>query len=346
MKKRVIAAVLLTGLLSIHGRAQTIEILMKDLPPCFSILTTWGVRPDWDETSENVYFLDKIVGDVYKINVKTRAVTCVTCGFYHGGIFRAQCLPNGDLLLAMGGDSFDSKNPERDRHTGLGLCILKKDKLKEPIPLGEVCEEGPAVSKRNMKIAWTLAGQRDICTADIEYVDGTPRLKNKKHVLSYKDSSAYARLETQDFRPPDDMELIYTHYWGDENDAFHHSQACGLNLETGKIVYYTRVPDSYNEAEGIFPDGNYAMIESDRHQRMESRNQYKVDVYRLKLDGSGEAERLADFSTRYPGVLRSDNPVVDRSGKFVALQFGFMGGAGDGRGIFLLDLEKYEELKR
>ncbi len=346
MNKNAIAAVFFMVLGSAQCRSQTIETMMKELPPYFSILTTWGVRPDWDEKSENVFFLNKIVGDVYKINVKTRIVTCVTCGFYHGGIFRAQCLPNGDLLLAMGGDIFDSKNPERDRHTGLRLCILKKDNLKEPIPLGEFCEEGPAVSKRNMKIAWTLVGQRDICTADIKYVNGTPRLTNKKRILSYSDSSAYVRLETQDFRPPDDKELIYTHYWGDEMDAFHHSQTCGFNIETGKIVYYTRVPDSYNEVEGIFPDGNYAMIESDRHQPKESRNQYKVDVYRLKLDGSGQAERLADFSTRYPGVLRSDNPVVDRSGKFVAVQFGFMGGAGDGRGIFLLDLEKYEESKR
>ncbi|RPH99219.1 MAG: hypothetical protein EHM72_11700 [Calditrichaeota bacterium] len=325
--------------------AQTIESLMKELPPYFSILTTWGVRPDWDETSENVYFLNKIVGDVFKINVKTREVSCVTGGFYHGGIFRAQCLTNGDLLLAMGGDTFDAKNPERDRHTGLQLHLLRKNDLKHPLPLGEMCEEGPAVSKQQMKIAWTLVGQREICTADIVYEDGVPRLINKRLLLSYQDSSAYVRLETQDFRPPDDRELIFTHYWGDERDAYHHSQTCGIDLQNGKITDYTHIPDSYNEAEGIFPDGRYAMIESDRHQPMALRNQYKLDVYKLKLDGSGKAERLADFSIRYPGVLRSDNPVVDRQGKFIAVQFGFMAGAGDGRGIFLFDLDKYEAMK-
>ncbi|HPG38857.1 MAG TPA: hypothetical protein PLP19_08370 [bacterium] len=346
MNKVIFSLFFLIICISNSSSSQSIQTLIKELPPYFSILTTWGVRPDWDETSENIYFLNKIVGDVFKINIKTREVTCISCNFYHGGIFRAQCLPNGDLLLAMGGDTFEAKNPERDRHTGLNLYILKKDNLKEPYPLGEVCEEGPAVSKNNMKIAWTLVGQREICMADIEYYNGIPKLVNKKLILSYQDSSAYVRLETQDFRPPFNNELIYTHYWGDEKDAYHHSQTCGLNLETGKITFYTFFPDSYNEVEGIFPDGNFTMIESDRHQPREFRNQYKLDVYKLALDGSGRAERFADFSTRYPGVLRSDNPVVDRYGKYVALQFGFMGGAGDGRGIFLFDIEQYENMKK
>jgi len=88
------------------------------------------------------------------------------------------------------------------------------------------------------------------------------------------------------------------------------------------------------------------MIESDRHHEKEKRLQYRVDVYKFKLDGSGEAERLADFSTKYPGILRSDNPVVDKSGKYIALQFGFQAGSGNGRGIFLFDLDKYEKSKK
>jgi hypothetical protein len=43
---------------------------MKDLPPYFSILTTWGLRPEWDEKSENIYFLDKMVGNVLKSTSK------------------------------------------------------------------------------------------------------------------------------------------------------------------------------------------------------------------------------------------------------------------------------------
>jgi hypothetical protein len=324
---------------TITSFSQTIEELAKELPPHFSVLTTWGLRPEWDEKGENIYFLNKMVGDVFKINIKTREITCVTCGFYHAGIFRVLCLKNGDLLLGIGGKDFDPAEPEKHRYN-LEMYILKKDDLKNPISLGEFMDEGPAISRNNMKIAWTLYGQREIVMADIEYTNGIPKLVNKKTIVNYNDSAAYIRLESQDFRPPLDEELIYTHYWGDEKDAFHHSQTYGYNIKTGKTTDYTFLPDSYNEAEGIFPDGKHILIESDRHQPMELRNQYRLDVYRLKLDGSGEAERLADFSTRYPGKFKSDNPVVDRTGRFIALQFGFMKGAGDGQGIFLFDTEK------
>jgi len=114
---------------------QTIENLVKELPPHFSILTTWGLRPEWDETSENIYFLNKLVGDVFKINIKTREITCVTCGFYHAGIFRVLCLKNGDLLLGIGGKDFDPAKPEKHRYN-LEMYILKKDDLKNPISLG------------------------------------------------------------------------------------------------------------------------------------------------------------------------------------------------------------------
>jgi hypothetical protein len=331
--------------LSQNVAAQTMEELSKSLPSHFSVLVEWGLRPDWDEKSENIYFLNKMVGDVFKINIKTRKITAVTSHFYHAGIFRAQCLPNGDLLLAIGGEDFDPKNPEKHRHH-LQMYILPKGSKKKPIPLGEFCDEGPAVSKSNMTIAWTLPGQRVIQMGNIEYVDGLPKLVNKKTIVDYSDSSPYVRLETQDFRPPHDKELIYTHYWGDERDAFFHAETFGLDLETGKYVNYTNSPDSYDEAEGIFPCGKYTMIESDRHQDEQNRLRWKVDIYRLKLDGSGEVERLADFSTRYPNILRSDNPVVDKTGRYIALQYGFMAGAGDGQGIFLFDMKEYEKNKK
>jgi len=326
--------------------AQSIEELAKELPPYFSILTTWGVRPDWDEKSENIYFLNKLIGDVFKINIKTREISAVTSGFYHGGIYRAQCLPNGDLLLAMGSNILDANNPEKDRHNGLGLYILKKDEPNQPYPLGEVCDEGPAVSKNHLKIAWTLPGQLEIKMGEVIYKNGIPELSNVHTIISYLDSAAFVRLETQDFRPTSDDELIYTHYWGDEKDQYHHSQAYGFNLLTGKVTKYTNLPDSYNEVEGIFPDGKYTLIESDRHQELQERNKYKIDIYKLKLDGSGKVERLADFSTRYPNKLRSDNPVVNNKGNLIAHQFGYQKGAGDGRGIFLLDLDAFEKSKK
>jgi hypothetical protein len=346
MRKLIILCALLISQLINSAKAQTIETLIQELPPYFSILTTWGVRPEWDEKSENIYFLNKLVGDVFKINIATREISQVTSGFYHGGIHRVLCLSNGDLLLAMGSNVFDATNPEKDRHAGLGLYVLTKEKPNVPYPLNAFCDEGPAVSKNSMKIAWTLQGQREIKMGEIQYLDGIPQLKDVETIISYKDSSAYVRLETQDFRPTKDEELVYTHYWGDEKDQYYNSQVFGFNMVTKKTMKYTDLPRSYNEAEGIFPDGQYMVIESDRHQPMEERNKYKLDIYKLKLDGSGEVERLADFSTRYFNRIKSDNPVVNKTGNLIAHQFGFQKGAGDGRGIFLFDLDLYEEIKK
>jgi len=34
--------------------------------------------------------------------------------------------------------------------------------------------------------------------------------------------------------------------------------------------------------------------------------------------------------------------VVDKTGKYIAVQFGFQVGSGNGKGIFLFDIDKYE----
>ena len=174
MKRTVIITAILFLQFMNPVNSQTIESLMQELPPYFSILTTWGVRPEWDEKSENIYFLNKLVGDVFKINIATREVSHVTAGFYHGGIHRVLCLSNGDLLLAMGSDIFDATNPEKDRHAGLGLYVLTKDRPNSPYPLNAYCDEGPAVSKNSMKIAWTTKGQREIKAGEIIYKEGVP----------------------------------------------------------------------------------------------------------------------------------------------------------------------------
>jgi len=167
---KTIYVLILTLFSVLNSNAQTIELLAKELPPHFSILTTWGLRPEWDEKGENIYFLNKMVGDVFKINIKTKEIICVTSGFYHAGIFRVLCLKNGDLLLGIGGKDFDPALPDKHRHN-LEMYILKKDDLKNPISLGEFFDEGPAISRNNLRIAWTLIGQREIKTASIEIGD-------------------------------------------------------------------------------------------------------------------------------------------------------------------------------
>lgn len=319
-------------------RAQTIEDLTRDLPPHVSVLTTWGVRPEWDETGENVYFLHRLLGDVFKINLTTRAISAVTNHLHHPGIQRCLCLSNGDLLLGIG--DIDTGDMERDK-AKLAMFVLKKSEPGTLHPLDAVFAEGPAVSKTSLKVAWTLPGQLQIKQGEIQYDNGIPKLANVKTILDDRQCEEVVRLETQDFRPPHDRELIFTHYHGPVGDPFVNADVHGYNLETGEIIDYTKSPGSYDEAEGIFPDGQWIMIESDRHLPPQWKKKYKVDIFRLKLDGSGEVQQLADLAQRFPATLRSDNPVVDKTGRYVAYQFGFSQGEGArGQGILLLDLDK------
>ncbi len=124
-KYRTIVSLIIVQVLIAHftGNTQTIQSLAKDLPPYFSVLTTWGLRPEWDETGKNIYFLDKMIGNVFKINVESHEIMAITNNFYHGGIYRVLCLSNGDLLLAMAPPVFDSRKPEQNRHTGLEFHI-------------------------------------------------------------------------------------------------------------------------------------------------------------------------------------------------------------------------------
>ncbi len=52
-----------------------------------------------------------------------------------------------------------------------------------------------------------------------------------------------------------------------------------------------------------------------------------------------------EWSNKYPGC-HSDNPVVSPDGKTIAIQFGYnVSQPGQGKGIFLFDLDKYIKSK-
>lgn len=340
MIRRLLPAIMcLPGLAALLS-AQPLHELFSHLPPHVSVLTTWGARPEWGRDGTHLFFLGKSIGDVFRIDLRTREVRPVTDHFHHEGFNRIGALANGDLLLA-GHRQFDAENPWQHRHD-LEMWVLDKGFQSPAVSLGERCDEGPAVSRKNLTIAWTAPGQREIYVGEIVYSGGKPAIASKRLVVSYKDSPDPIRLETQDFRPPHERELLYTHYWGTHDEPFRYSDTYGINLDTGERRNYTNSPNTYDEAEGVFPSGAFTLIESDRHQ---AERMWKVDVYRLRLDGSGQVERLLDFSSRYPGVI-SDNPVVSPDGRSIAVQVGFPRmGSGQGRGILLFDVEKYERRK-
>lgn len=307
---------------------------VDELPPHMKRVTWFGERADWSHDGKRILFLSKTFGDAYEVDLATGIIRPMTHHYFHEGYTRALYLANGDILLS-GARKFDAEKPWESRsEKNAELWVLKKDLSGPPVPLGEKCSEGPAVSRKNMRIAWTQASA--IYLGDIVSDSGKPKIANRKKVLDAKDLPFRCGLETQNFRPPEEKELTFSAY------EYQGTEVMGLNLETGKVVNYSNAPNQYDEPEGIFPDGKHTLVECDKHNPKGS--QY-IDLYKLALDGSGKTERLTFFND--DRGYKASNPVVSDDGRFIAFQFAKVGDvAGVGRGIIVFDIEKFEKARK
>jgi hypothetical protein len=248
-------------------------------------------------------------------------------------------LANGDFLLT-GPETFDPKNVDCARRHCY-LYVLDKSLTKPPVPLGELCSEGPAISRTHMHIAWAQWSESDnknpptnsvIYEADIVYENGIPKLANKKFVVDRHALPFPCTIETQNFRPPQEKELTFSAYSpvGDESDV------CSVNLETGAVTNYTQSPKAYDEPEGISPDGKYELVECDKQNHLGPGG---IDIWKLNLNNPTDYKRLTFFSD-YPGY-KASNPVVSDDGRYFAFQLGMSKFAtGTGNGVFVYDFEK------
>jgi Tol biopolymer transport system component len=167
--------------------------------------------------------------------------------------------------------------------------------------------------------------------ADLVYTDGVPALANKRLIIDGADLPFRCTMETQNYRGPDEKELIFSAY-----TEGHKCDVIGIDLETKKITKYTDSPDIYDEPEGIFPDGRATLVECDLQNK---RGPGHVDLWKLMLDGTGTYSRLTYFS-EFPGY-KASNGVVSDNGRFIAFQMAKAGeAAGIGHGIFVLDLSQ------
>jgi hypothetical protein len=250
------------------------------------------------------------------------------------GYYRVMCLSNGDYLLTCGPARHD-----------LYMQVLDKSMEKPPVDIPtEKIDEGPAVSRKNMKIAWT-PHQDVIYTGEIVYEGGIPKIINKKLIIDSSnvvvDGIKYRGiLEPQSFGH-DEMELIWSQYGHDSRGVFT-SEVMGYDLESGEIVNYSCAPLQYDEPEGIFPGGEFTLAECDRHN---PGGTAYIDIYQLKLDKDNPAYTRLTYFSDVEGY-RSSNPVVRDDGKMIAFQASLSGSAaGDGCGLYLFDLEKFESAK-
>lgn len=314
------------------------------LPPHIRQVTWFGERADWSHDGQRILFISKTFGDAMELDLATMQVRNRTAHYPHHGYTRALYLSNGDILLS-GPEQFDPKKIGEAREQ-CWLYVLDKSGAKPAAPLGTKCSEGPAISRKRMHIAWTHvaaeypdampAGSSRMQEADIVFEDGKPKLVNQQLIVESKDLPFRCTMETQNLRPPEEKELIFSAYGHQGTDVV------GIDLATKKVTNYSNAPRQYDEPEGVFPDGQYTLVECDKQNLKGMAN---VDLWKLKLDGSGDYERLTFFSD-YPG-FKASNPVVSDDGRFIAFQIASSReAAGVGHGIFVFDLNKSRESQR
>jgi len=320
--------------------SQSAQNPAEHLPPHIRQVTWFGERADWSHDAKRILFLSKTFGDAMELDLETKAIRNLTAHYPHHGYTRALYLTNGEILLSgPETETYEVKSPGTAR-VQCWLYILDKSRRKPAIPLGSKCSEGPAVSRRRMHFAWTHvaaeyphempAGTSRMQEADIVYEEGKPKLANQKLIIDSRDLPFKCTMETQNFRPPEENELTFSAY------GYQGTEVCGINLITKKVTNYSLAPGQYDEPEGIYPDGQYTLVECDRQNHKGSGF---IDLWKLKLDGSGRYERLTFFSD-YPGY-KASNPVVSDDGKFIAFQLAkSTEDAGVGHGIFIYDIEK------
>ncbi|HET7218752.1 MAG TPA: hypothetical protein VFJ02_11930, partial [Vicinamibacterales bacterium] len=285
---------------------------------------------------KRIVFMEKSFGDVYEVDVAGKTIRLLT-HYPHAGFLRAQFLPNGDYFL-IGARTFADISTTRSRDQE--MWILKKDAKPgdRAVPLDHKISEGVAISRRSMKIAWSNTrgqypdllkeGESVIYTADIVEDGGQAKLANKKEVL--RAMAPECTLEAQDFRR-NDSELVYTCYRSPYADVF------GIDLATGTITTYRKIDKEYNEVEGIFPDGEYTLVESSREQREQNSNY--IDIWKLKLEPNSQDFTRVTRWGEYTGY-KASNPVVSSDGRRIAFQSArSRDAAGVGYGIFVLTVK-------
>jgi hypothetical protein len=308
---------------------------LDHLPGNMEVLTYFGERADISPDNQRVAFMAKSFGDAMVVDLKTRAIRCLTCNVPAAAFLRVMHLVSGDYIL-IGPDHFEDIRVSRTRDNE--LWFLSKARGSKPVKFKEKMSEGMAISKKSLKVAYSQvhaqvtevpAGASRLIVADVNLSGDTPALVNKNVVYESKDSGC--TIEAQDFYD-NDTKMTFTCY--EPRSA---ASVMGIDLATGTVTNFSKAPGTYNEVEGIFPDGQYTSVEADRQVETlgGNRGSGNIDVWKLRLDGTGkDFVRLTRFNDYEGG--KASNPVVSTDGRFMAFQVAnTTDPAGVGYGIVL-----------
>jgi len=308
---------------------------LDNLPSNIEILTYFGERADFSSDNKQIAFMAKSFGDAMVIDLETRVIRCLTCNVPGAVFLRVMHLANGDYLL-IGPDHFENISLSRDRDNE--LWYLNKERGSKPVKLNQIMSEGAAVSKTEMTIGFTVTFEQDpsmpdgasrMMVVDVDTSGEVPKLTNKRIVHESKDRSCV--LEAQDFYN-NNTKMTFTCY-----EPGPPASIWSIDLKTSKITNMSNDQGRYHEVEGIFPDGLYTCVESDKQceQLGGTAGSGNIDIWKLKLDGTGkDFVRLTNFNDYKGG--KASNPVISTDGKYMAFQSAkATDPAGVGYGILL-----------
>jgi hypothetical protein len=331
MRRTVVLALLASSLLAQRKTGSQFD----NLPPNIEVLTPFGERADISPDNREVAFMSKSFGDAMAIDLEKRAIRCLTCNVPAAAFLRVMHLVTGDYIL-IGPEHFQDIHVSREKDNE--LWFLSKQRGSKPMRLGQKMSEGAAISKKSLKIAFSQVHAQDpdlpdgasrMTIADLDLSGQQPKLVNKTVVQESKGRNCV--IEPQDFYD-NDTKMTFTCY---EPKGL--ASVMGMDMKTHEVTNFSKAPGTYNEVEGIFPDGRYTCVEGDRQvERLGgAHGSGNIDIWKLKLDGTGkDFMRLTNFNDYEGG--KASNPVVSTDGRFMAFQTArTTDPAGVGYGILL-----------
>ncbi|HVP45194.1 MAG TPA: hypothetical protein VMT32_01375, partial [Bryobacteraceae bacterium] len=213
---------------------------LDHLPPNLERLTDFGERADISPDNQRVAFMAKSFGDAFVIDLKTRSIRCLTCNVPAAVFLRVMHLSTGDYIL-IGPERF--KDIHTSRAEDNKLWFLSRSPGSKPVKLGQKLSEGAAISKRSLKLAWSEThaqfpglprGSSRLITAELQYVDGVPRIVSRKTVFESPDAAC--TIEAQDFYD-DDARMTFTCY-----EPNHAASVMSIDLKTGIVTNMSKTP--------------------------------------------------------------------------------------------------------
>jgi len=311
---------------------------LDHLPSTLKPLTYFGERADFSPDNQQVAFMAKSFGDAFVVDLKTRIIRCLTCNVPGAAFLRVMHLSSGDYIL-IGPEHFENINVSRSRDNE--LWYLGRKPGSRPVKLGQRMSEGAAISKKSMKIAFSVGHAQDssipegatrLLLTEVDLTGPQPALINKRVVHESPGRGCF--LEAQDFFD-NDRKMTFSCYEPEGK-----ASAWTIDLASGATVNQTAAIGYYNEAEGIFPDGLHTCIETDHQSRVfgDPPSFRNIDIWKLRMDGTGKNLTRLTYFNDYEG-WKASNPVVSADGRFMAFQVARTGDeAGVGYGIMLLEL--------